>query len=143
MMKLPDIVLDTNVIISALRSKRGASAKLLPLVGTDRFHTHISVPLILEYEEVLLRQRASLGLSPEDVTDFMDGLSTLAHHHKIYFLWRPYLRDEKDEMILELAVVAQCDFIVTYNLRDFAGAERFGIEVITPRDFLERIGELK
>lgn len=142
MMKLPDIVLDTNVIIAALRSKRGASAKLLPLVGTGRFRIHISVPLVLEYEAVLLRQRASLGLSLEDAADFIDGLSGLAYHQKIYFLWRPYLRDEKDEMVLELAVVAQCDFIITYNLRDFIGAERFGIDVITPKDFLERIGEL-
>lgn len=73
----------------------------------------------------------------------VDGLCTLAHHHKIYFLWRPYLRDAKDEMILELAVTAVCDYIITYNKRDFEGAQRFGIEVVTPREFLERIGELK
>jgi len=138
-----NIVLDTNVIISALRSKRGASAKLLPLIGTGRFEIHISVPLILEYEEVLLRQRERLGLTPEDVADLVDGLSTLAQHHKIYFLWRPYLRDEKDEMVLELAVVVRCDYIITYNITDFKGAERFGIEVKTPKEFLEKIGELK
>ena len=143
MMKLPNIVLDTNVIISALRSKRGASAKLLPLIGTERFDIHISVPLTLEYEEVLLRQRETLRLTPEDVTDLVDGLVALAHHHKVYFLWRPYLRDAKDEMVLELAVVARCDYIITYNVTDFKGAERFGIEVKTPREFLEEIGELK
>jgi putative PIN family toxin of toxin-antitoxin system len=142
-MRLPNVVLDTNVIISALRSKRGASAKLLPLVGTGRIDIHVSVPLTLEYEEVLLRQRESLGLRPDDVADLVDGLAALAHHHKIYFLWRPYLRDEKDEMVLELAVVARCDYIVTYNTKDFEGAERFGIEVKTPKEFLEKIGELK
>jgi putative PIN family toxin of toxin-antitoxin system len=140
--KPPNIVLDTNVIVTALRSKQGASAKLLPLVGTERFHIHVSVPLVLEYEEVLLRQRVSLGLTPEDVADLVDGLSALAHHHKIYYLWRPYLRDEKDEMVLELAVVARCDYIITYNKDDFKGAEKFGIEVITPKEFLEKIGEL-
>jgi putative PIN family toxin of toxin-antitoxin system len=140
--KPPNIVLDTNVIVTALCSKRGASAKLLPLVGTERFHIHVSVPLVLEYEEVLLRQRVSLGLTPEDVADLVDGLSALAHHHKIYYLWRPYLRDEKDEMVLELAVVARCDYIITYNKDDFKGAEKFGIEVITPKEFLNEIGEL-
>jgi putative PIN family toxin of toxin-antitoxin system len=141
-MKPPNIVLDTNVIVSALRSKRGASAKLLPLVGAARFEIHVSVPLVLEYEAVLLRQSASLGLTSEDVADLVDGLSALAHHHKIYFLWRPYLRDEKDEMVLELAVVARCDYIVTYNRNDFRGAEKFGIGVMTPKEFLEKIGEL-
>ena len=142
-MKSPDIVLDTNVIISALRSKRGASAKLLPLVGTGQFEIHVSVPLVLEYEEVLLRQRTILGLTPEDVTDLVDGLTALAHHHKIYFLWRPYLRDEKDEMVLELAVVSRCNYIITYNKKDFAGAEKFGIDVMTPKEFLEKTGGLK
>jgi predicted nucleic acid-binding protein len=76
--QLPNIVLDTNVIITASRSKRGASAKLLPLIGTGRFDIHVSVPLVLEYEEVLLRQRASLGLAPEDVADLVDGLCASA-----------------------------------------------------------------
>jgi len=92
---------------------------------------------------VLLRQKEILKLSPEDVADLVDGLSALAHHHKIYFLWRPYLRDAKDEMVLELAVVARCNYIITYNVKDFKGAERFGIEVKTPKEFLEEIGELK
>lgn len=142
-MKLPNVILDTNVIVSALRSKRGASAKLLPLVGTKRFEIHVSVPLVLEYEAVLLRQRESLGLTSDDVADLIDGLATLAHHHKIYFLWRPYLRDEKDEMVLELAVVAECDYVITYNKKDFVGVEQFGIEVVTPKEFLKEIGELK
>jgi putative PIN family toxin of toxin-antitoxin system len=67
--KLPQVVLDTNVIIAAQRSNRGASAKLMSLIGTDRFEVHLSVPLVLEYEEVLLRQKGLLGLTSEDVTD--------------------------------------------------------------------------
>jgi len=67
MKKTPDIVLDTNVIIAALRSKKGASNKLLSLVGTQKFEIHDSVALILEYEDVIQRQRTELRLSQDDV----------------------------------------------------------------------------
>lgn len=142
-MKLPQIVLDTNVIIAAQRSNRSASARLMSLIGTGRFEIHLSVPLVLEYEDVLLRQRGLLGLTSEDVTDLVDALCALAHHHKIYFLWRPYLRDTKDELILDLAVAAQCEYIITHNQKDFIGTERFGIQVLDPKSFLQEIGELK
>ena len=141
-MSTPQIVLDTNVIIAALRSKRGASSKLLSLPGTGRFDIHDSVPLVLEYEEVMQRQRASLGLSNQDVSDFINSLCTLAQHHEIYFLWRPFLPDAGDELILELAVSAQCDYIVTHNLADFKGIEEFGLKAITPKEFLQIIGEV-
>ena len=136
------IVIDTNVVIAALRSRRGASSKLLSLLGTGLFDIHDSVPLILEYEDVIQRQRASLGLSNHDVADFINSLCALAQHHEIYFLWRPFLPDANDELILELAVTAQCDYIVTYNLSDFKGVEKFGLKAITPRDFLQIIGEV-
>ena len=139
----PQIVIDTNILVAAQRSKRGVSARLISLVGTNRFDVHISVPLVLEYEEVLLRYRAELGLTQEDVADLIDALCALATHHKIYFLWRPYLRDRKDEMVLEVAVAARCNSIVTYNQRDFRGADQFGIQVIGPRTFLQEIGELQ
>jgi putative PIN family toxin of toxin-antitoxin system len=141
-MKTPQVVIDTNVLIAAQRSQRGASAKLMSLVGTGRFDIHVSVPLVLEYEEVLLRQRLQLGLTQADVADIVDALCALATPHEIYFLWRPYLHDRKDELILELAVAARCDYIITYNKRDFSGVETFGIRVIDPRTFLQEIGEL-
>ena len=139
-MAIPDIVLDTNVIIAAQRSRRGASAKLMTLVGTGRFEVHVSVPLVLEYEEVLRRESISLGLTAQDVTDLVDGLCTLGRHHEIYFLWRPQLRDPKDEFVLELAVASQCSHIITFNQRDFVGVEEFGVKVMNPREFLEEIG---
>jgi putative PIN family toxin of toxin-antitoxin system len=142
-MKPAQIVIDTNVVITAQRSRRGASAKLMSLIGTGLFEIHVSVPLVLEYEEVLLRQRASMGLTHEDVTHLVDALCALAHHQEIHYLWRPYLRDAGDELVLDLAVAAGCDYIVTYDKSDFAGAERFGTEVIDPKALLERIGELK
>jgi putative PIN family toxin of toxin-antitoxin system len=139
---IPQVVIDTNVLVTAQRSKRGASAKLISLVGTGQFDIHVSVPLVLEYEAVLLRCRAELGLTQEDVADVIDALCALAKHQKIYFLWRPYLRDPNDEMVLELAVAARCDSIVTYNQRHFSGAEKFGIRVMDARMFLQEIGEL-
>jgi putative PIN family toxin of toxin-antitoxin system len=142
-MRVPDIVLDTNVIIAALRSKRGASYKLLSLVGTHQFEIHDSVALILEYEDVIQRHREGLGLSNEEVSIFIDTLCSMAHHHKIYFIWRPFLTDPNDELVLELAVSAQCEYIVTHNIKDFRGTEKFSIRAITPKEFLQIICEVK
>jgi putative PIN family toxin of toxin-antitoxin system len=141
-MSVPNIVIDTNVVIAAIRSKRGASSKLLSLVGTQKFEIHDSVPLILEYEDVIQRQREEVGLSQNDVSTLIDSLCALAHHHEIYFLWRPSLPDANDELVLELAVSAHCDYIVTHNLADFKGVEKFGIKVITPKMFLQIIAEV-
>jgi putative PIN family toxin of toxin-antitoxin system len=142
-MSIPDIVLDTNVIISALRSKKGASYKLLSLVGTHQFEIHDSVALILEYEDVIQRHREEFGLSKEDVSVFIDSLCSMAQHHKIYFLWRPFLSDPNDELVLELAVSAECEYIVTHNISDFRGSGKFGIQAITPKEFLQIIREVK
>jgi putative PIN family toxin of toxin-antitoxin system len=141
-MGVPQIVIDTNVVIAALRSKRGASSKLLSLIGTQKFEIHDSVPLVLEYEDVIQRQRAEIGLSQDDIAVLIDSLIALAHHHEIYFLWRPTLPDANDELILELAVSAQCDYIVTHNISDFTGIEKFGIKAVTPGTFLRIIGEV-
>jgi putative PIN family toxin of toxin-antitoxin system len=131
-MPTPQVVIDTNVLVAAQRSKRGASSKLISLIGTHRFDIHVSVPLVFEYEATLLQHSEQLALTPEDVADVVDAVCALAIPHKIYFLWRPYLRDRKDELVLELAVAARCDYIITYNQRDFRGAEMFGIRISGP-----------
>ncbi|NET48045.1 MAG: putative toxin-antitoxin system toxin component, PIN family [Merismopedia sp. SIO2A8] len=141
-MSVPQIVIDTNVIIAGLRSRNGMAFRLLELVGSDRFDIHLSVPLVLEYEEVLLRQLPNLTIDASDIQDFIDFHCAVAAHHQIFFLWRPYLRDPKDDMVLELAVKAGCDSVVTYNTRDFAGIERFGLRSNTPAEFLDSIGAL-
>lgn len=141
-MGVPNVVIDTNVVIAALRSKRGASNRLLSLVGTSKFEIHDSVALILEYEDVLQRQRTELGLSEEEVSIFIDSLCGMAHHHQIYFLWGPYLTDVNDELVLELAVSANCEYILTHNVRDFRGSDKFGIRAITPKEFLQIISEV-
>ena len=99
--------------------------------------------LALEYEDVLGRQSNVLRLTRKDVTDLIDALCALSHNHKIHFLWHPQLRDVGDELVLELAVAAKCNYIVTYNRKDFAGAEKFGLKVVAPKEFLQEIGELK
>jgi putative PIN family toxin of toxin-antitoxin system len=138
----PQIVIDTNVLVAGLRSRNGVAFLLLSLVGTDRFGINLSVPLVLEYEDVLLRRESGIPLSAPDIGAVLDFHCSIARTHEIFFLWRPLLRDSKDDMVLELAVKAGCPFIVTYNERDFAGCERFGIKALTPAAFLKRIGEL-
>ncbi|MFN8486837.1 MAG: putative toxin-antitoxin system toxin component, PIN family [Caldilineaceae bacterium] len=139
-MKLPQILLDTNVLIAAQRSRRGASSKLISFIGTGRFDVHISVALVLEYEAVLMRYRAEAGWTQEDVTDFVDSICALAQPHEIHYQWRPYLHDPDDEFVLDLAVAAGCTYLVTFNQRHFAGIERFNIQVVTPGEFLAIIG---
>jgi putative PIN family toxin of toxin-antitoxin system len=136
------IVLDTNVLVAGLRSNRGASYRLLQLVGTGRFEMHLSVPLVLEYEEVLTRLAPQLNLTRRDINDVLDYLSGEAVQHEISFLWRPFLRDPDDDLVLELAVQAACPLIVTHNVRDFDGSRSFGIAAISPRTFLKKLGEL-
>lgn len=100
------------------------------------------MPLVLEYEEVLLREAEALTVDEQDIQSLIDYLCTVEQHQKVYYLWRPYLRDRDDDFVLEVAVVAECDYIVSFNSRDFKGVEAFGIEVIRPRDFLALIEEL-
>lgn len=136
------IVIDTNILISALRSQRGASFRLLALVGkSSLFEINVSVPLILEYEDVAKRHLAEIELTEEDVDNIIDYLCSVGNRRQIYFLWRPLLKDPKDDMVLELAVEAQCKYIISFNGRDFAGIEQFDLQVLTPQEFLQIIGE--
>lgn len=136
------IVLATNVLVSAFRSRRGASFRLVQMIGPDaRFTLSVSVPLVLEYEMVLEQKT---GLTREEAAAVVDYLCLSADHRRINFLWRPFLRDPCDEMVLEVAVVSQADYILTYNTRDFGGVEeQFGIGVIGPAAFLEELEALE
>ena len=134
------VVLDTNVLVAAVRSRRGAAFALLSRVGTQEFDIALSVPLVLEYEEALLRQLGETALRRSDVEVIIDYLCAVGKHQEIYFLWRPFLQDPEDDMVLELAVAAECEAIVTFNKRDFGGAEMFGIRVLGPIELLREIG---
>lgn len=116
---------------------------VLSLAGKGLFDIVVSVPLVLEYEAATKRQSRQLGLTHADIDDILDYLCQIGLQREIFFLWRPILRDPKDDLVLEVAVESECDYVVTHNLRDFAGAERFGVQVITPRHFLEIIGQRK
>jgi len=138
----PRVVLDTNVLVSALRSRKGASFKVISLIGRDLFQLCISVPLVLEYESAAKRVSKLVGLTYSDIDDIVDYICKVAEHRNLYYLWRPFLKDPKDDMVLEVAVESESEFIVTYNVRDFAGIEQFGLQSITPKQLLEKIGEL-
>ena len=135
-------VFDTNIILAGLRSPTGASRELLRRLGRKEIRVLASVPMLLEYEDVLKRPEhlRSINLTLEDVDVFIATVTTLIEPVPLYFLWRPQLRDPNDEIILEAAVNGQAQCIVTFNERDFrGGAHRFGIEVLRPGDFLRRI----
>lgn len=137
------IVIDTGVLVSALKSKRGASFKILSLLPSGKFSFHLSVPLVFEYEAVLKRAELDIKWTPDEIEELLDIVCLLGVRHDIWYLWRPLLQDEGDEFIAELAVTAQVDATVTHNVRDFKGIEKFGIEVITPKELLQEIGETK
>lgn len=132
------VVVDTNVLVSAARSVTGASFRLLSLVGTGAFEIVVSVPLVVEYEYALAKTAHSLGIPQEAISDTLDYLCRVADQQEIFFLWRPLLRDPSDDTVLEVAVASEAEAIITYNKRDFRGAEKFGLEILTPKEFLTK-----
>ncbi|MBW2688339.1 MAG: putative toxin-antitoxin system toxin component, PIN family [Deltaproteobacteria bacterium] len=136
------IVIDTCVFISALRSRNGASFKLLSLIDESKFEFNLSVSLVLEYEAVAKRMSRSIGLTHQDIDDVIDYLCAVGKHRQVHFLWRPNLKDPGDDFVLELAVESECKYIVTHNVRDFSGSEKFKVKAITPQSFLRVIGAI-
>ena len=133
-------VLDTNVLVAAVRSPKGASAEILRRVLAGRFSALCSVPLFLEYEAVLLRpeQLKAAGVTAGDVMNLLDVLAGKVQRVDIAYLWRPQLRDAADDMVLEAAVNGQATSIITFNQRDFLPQTlNFGIAVLTPAQFFQ------
>lgn len=130
-----DIVIDTNVLVAAMKSRNGNSFKLLSMIDSGDWRINISTPLIFEYESILKReieiQRA------RDCEDLVDYLCLIGLAHQIFYLWRPMLKDPKDDHILELAVKSNAS-IITWNVRDFSLASQFGILVLTPAELLKK-----
>jgi len=133
------LVVDTSVIVAALRSKRGASNKVLALIALGSLSMSLSVAALLEYEDVLLRKDKIPGFSISDLQRFLDDICSVARHQEIFFTWRPTLADPDDEIFLELAVAAGASHIVTHNKKDFIGAESFGLRVVSPGELLKEI----
>ncbi|REJ87647.1 MAG: PIN domain-containing protein [Planctomycetota bacterium] len=134
------IVLDTSVLVAAARSRRGASFALLSLIPSSAFQICLSVPLYVEWQDVLTRpQHLPPGRSPDEALAFLRFLAAEAHLQEVYYLWRPFLCDPDDDMVLELAVAAGCIYVVTHNPDDFQGSPQFGVEAVLPGDFLRLI----
>lgn len=140
-MKKLKIVIDTNVIVSALKSRNGFSFKLLSIIDDSHFSVFISVPLILEYEDVIKRSKSQIKLNFTEISNILDYICLIGKKIKIFYLWVPFLKDPKDDMILELAVESECDYIITFNQKDFKNIEKFNLKVLTPKEFLKKIGE--
>jgi putative PIN family toxin of toxin-antitoxin system len=136
------VVLDTNVLVSAIRSKHGASFRLLSHLGDGRWRPNLTVAIALEYEAVLKRNCQDFGLTEDDVDDALDAIVSVSGLHRLYFLWRPVAADPDDDLVMEAAIASHSDFVITFNKRDFPESRRFGIECLTPREFLILIGEL-
>jgi putative PIN family toxin of toxin-antitoxin system len=134
------IVLDTNVLVAALRSKRGASFLLLKKIGLGQFQIAISTPLIHEYREILLAKNGTLfQYETAELEGFIDHLCAVGIEQEIFFLWRPSSKDPCDDMLIELAVAAQTPYLITFNKKDFTPARSHGINVVTPSEFISTI----
>ena len=129
------VVLDTSVLVAGWRSRSGASFALLEHLRDGSFDIAVSVPLVLEYEGVLLRHLTA-SQRKADVLALVDYLCSVAHQQPIFFLWRPLLRDADDDMVAEVAVASGASAIVTHNVRDFDAVTRFGVHVLAPAQFL-------
>ena len=135
------IVIDTNVFISALRSNQGASHKLIKMIGEEKFDICISVPLVFEYEDVAKRSDV-VKLKTKAIDDIIDYICLSGIETEIFYLWRPFLSDPKDDFVLELAFNSHADFIITFNKKDFKNVNKLGMKVLSPQEFLKIIGEI-
>ena len=138
MIELPRVIIDTNVLVAALRSRSGWSFDLLSRLGRGAYQHVVTVPLVMEYEDVLLRP-GMVRVSPAGVHAVLDYLCATAVRQSVHFLWRPRLTDVTDDMVLEAAVNGQCQCIVTWNIRDFAAAAEFGIAAVNPQTYLSTL----
>ncbi len=132
-------ILDTNVVIAAMRSTTGASHAILLAVHGHQMTPVISVPLLMEYEEVAKRAGMLPHLTLVQVDIVLNQICSCADQRKIFFRWRPFLPDPDDDMLVELAISANTPYIVTSNLRDVSPARELGIQVLEPREFIKLI----
>lgn len=137
MSKVPRrVVLDTSVMVAAVRSNRGASRVLLAGALQRDYELLLSVPLMIEYEAVLTRPEhlEAAGLSEGDVQALLDGLASVGTPVRLAYLWRPVLADVDDDMVLETAINGEAELLVTLNPADFGGASSFNLRVISPAE---------
>src|SRR6266849_5967129 len=125
------VVLDTSVLVAAARSRQGASFALVSSIPAPEFQPCLSVALYAEWQAVLTRsENLPLGQTAEDALAFVRYLASQSHLQEIHFLWRPFLLDADDDMVLEVAFAAGCCYIKTHNVRDFHGSELLGVTAL-------------
>jgi putative PIN family toxin of toxin-antitoxin system len=138
------LVLDTDVVVAAMRSPLGGSAELIRRIRAGQARMLLSVALALEYESkcMMAEHRLVSGLNEAEVTIFVDAMISMAEPVQPYFRWRPQLRDPGDELVLEAAVNGRAGAIVTFNEKHLREAQTsFGIEVFRPGEALRRLGK--
>ena len=132
-------IIDTNVFLSSLWSTQGAAFEIFAQLRRGRWHIVLSNHLIFEYEEVAKRNAPEMGLALQDIEDVLDALCSVAEQRHLDPHWIPRLSDPDDEPLLQMAVAAKVPIIVTRNLGHLKPAESFGIEVLTPAQFLAKL----
>jgi putative PIN family toxin of toxin-antitoxin system len=140
------LVLDTDVVVAAMRSPSGASAAILLAALDARIELCANVALMIEYEAVCLREEhmSAAMLTEKEVRTYLDTIASLVIPVRSHFLWRPQLRDPNDEMVLEAAVNGVARAIVSFNIKDFGDKPaQFGLRLLLPREALGHIRTLK
>lgn len=132
------IVLDTSVLVAASRSRNGASFQIVSMLPSPEFEIALTIAVYTEWQAVLTRpEHLPPAATPDMALGFLRYLASIAHLQDVHFLWRPFLRDPDDDMVLECAVASGSTFIVTHNVKDFRRVEELNVQAITPADFLK------
>lgn len=132
------IVLDTSILVAASRSRNGASFRIVSMLPSPKFEIALTIAVYTEWQAVLTRtEHLPPGATPDMALGFLRYLASIAHLQDVHFLWRPFLRDPDDDMVLECAVASGSEFIVTHNVKDFRRVQELNVQAITPADFLK------
>ena len=140
-----NVIIDTNIFISAILSQKGSAIEILRLALHKIIKPQIGLKLFMEYEDVLLRDKiiSNSKLSASEIDELFNALLSVSKWNEIYYLWRPNLKDEGDNHIVELAVASNAKYIITHNKKDFLENELyFDFKVLTAKEFLEK-GDFK
>ena len=131
------VILDTSVLVAAARSRDGASFHVLSMLPRSKFEIALTVALYTEWQSVLTRpEHLPPGANAEAAIGFLRYLVSIAHLQDVHYLWRPFLRDPDDDMVLECAVASGSQYIVTHSVKDFKCAPELKVNAITPAEFL-------
>lgn len=132
------IVLDSSVLVAASRSRNGASFHIVSMLPSPKFEIALTIAVYTEWQAVLTRsEHLPPGATPDMALGFLRYLASIAHLQDVHFLWRPFLRDPDDDMVLECAVASGSEFIVTHNVKDFRRVQELNVQAITPVGFLK------